>query len=100
MDHTNDRIASLERRVYQLEGLLRDALDELRRLHRWTRLPTTPVPRPEFPTIPAQPAAPGPAYAENQCSACGLKLGGVMMYSCPRANCPTGLGGVQCGGGR
>lgn len=28
------------------------------------------------------------------CTRCGVALSGVMGYSCPHQNCPTGLGGV------
>ena len=30
------------------------------------------------------------------CGECGLELQRVMGYCCPRANCPTGLGGTIC----
>lgn len=30
------------------------------------------------------------------CGECGLELQRVMGYCCPRANCPTGLGGATC----
>lgn len=32
----------------------------------------------------------------NKCSVCGIKLEGVMGYSCPNAKCPTGLGPIMC----
>lgn len=28
----------------------------------------------------------------RKCPACGIELGDVMMYSCPRNPCPAGLG--------
>lgn len=32
----------------------------------------------------------------NTCSVCGLKLEGVMGYSCSNLRCPTGLGPTMC----
>ena len=28
----------------------------------------------------------------NKCPLCGMELSAVMSYSCPKFNCPTGLG--------
>ena len=33
---------------------------------------------------------------KNRCSKCGIEISGVMSYSCPQPNCPTGLGGAWC----
>lgn len=33
----------------------------------------------------------------KNCRKCGISLEGVMSYSCPRKDCPTGLGPVWCG---
>ena len=32
----------------------------------------------------------------SKCRDCGLELSGVMCYSCPRANCPCGMGPTMC----
>lgn len=38
-----------------------------------------------------------PKWSEpKSCSKCGIKLDGVMGYSCPQPNCPTGLGSAWC----
>lgn len=35
--------------------------------------------------------------SEKSCPSCGINLETVMMYCCPRTNCPTGLGyNVTC----
>jgi len=108
VDHTNDRLSALERRVYQLEG-------EVRRLRagvvRNGEVPSAPVhfPNDKGPFAPPEswpvrpvpmPGTPAPDSFSQRCAACGIKLEGVMSYSCPRHPCPTGLGGVQCGGGK
>lgn len=35
-----------------------------------------------------------PPHWNKNCSACGLKLDGVMGYVCPNSRCPSGLGNV------
>ena len=47
---------------------------------------------PVIPPLPSerQPSEPNPVCAI--CGECGLELRRVMSYSCPRTNCPCGLG--------
>lgn len=49
----------------------------------WNPYPVLP------PYVPYDPFTP----TKSHCSKCGIELNDVMMYSCSRADCPTGLGG-------
>lgn len=40
-----------------------------------------------------------PIPTKPTCSKCGLVLEGVMSYSCPHNECPTGMGPVMCSTG-
>lgn len=91
MNSTEDRIADLEKRVDRLVDVLIRVTDILER-----RLPSEPV----YPPSEPRPLGPGHAYAPNLCPTCGIALEKMMSYSCPRAYCPTGMGGVQCLGGK
>lgn len=46
--------------------------------------------------MPSGPFNPTFNYGNKQCPKCGITLSGVMAYSCPNANCPTGLGSPMC----
>lgn len=54
-------------------------------------LPTHPY----IPVIPPLPNYPGRDTVAI-CGECGLELKPIMMYCCPKPNCPCGLGGVMC----
>jgi len=68
-DHES-RIAELERRVTELEK----------------------APK----IVPTVPGVWPPTYKLDECRKCGIKLSGVMSYSCPQKDCPTGLGSPHC----
>lgn len=51
--------------------------------------PEYPAIQPPFKTWPTSGTA-------RVCAACGISLEGTMSYSCPHANCPTGLGPTIC----
>lgn len=53
---------------------------------------------PEFPQ--SEKFIPTPIIPDDwykKCPKCGLKLDGVMSYTCNQPQCPTGLGGAWCG---
>lgn len=71
-----------------IERLVRETLDRLEarllieRAEQWAPLPKLPLyPAPPMPTT---------------CSGCGIQLGQVMGYCCPRNDCPTGMGPLTC----
>lgn len=59
-----------------------------------------PIQIPEIPPVEPMPLPDPPVFPSNenvgQCSKCGLQLHKVMMYVCPHAQCPVGLGGILC----
>ena len=62
-----------------------------------TKPKNTPTPvfpaQPVFPTAPTSPTpeAPGPEQPVGECQKCHIKLYRVMLYSCPRQDCPCFL---------
>lgn len=48
---------------------------------------------------PMEPIMPNPIFPmeqKNTCPTCGIELSEVMMYCCPRIDCPCGMGPVVC----
>lgn len=80
------------------QSLLEAILEELREIRKIVSEPRAPS-DPEFdipPYVPVSPYNPPREWPHRQCSKCGLSLEGVMAYSCPNADCPTGLGPTTC----
>lgn len=51
----------------------------------------------DYQDFPVSPFPTSPTWHTNrQCMKCGITLEGVMSYSCPRADCITGLGSPFC----
>ena len=69
------RIGALEQRIAQLENKPAPQFFDMYR---------TPLEQPIKP------------YDPPHCVACGLRMDQPMGYVCPRADCPTGAGGIQC----
>lgn len=87
-----ERITDLERRVAELERIIRDQLPEP--LKPW-RLPDDDIPwKPDdsFPWFPLDPVKPWPNDNGTTCSKCGMVWKGVMGYCCSDHLCPMGAG--------
>ena len=107
---------TVQSKLIEIIRLQQDDIDELRKENQYLRerieeMVYTFVPRTE--QEPKQPSMPEPLHPytiPNQphyepvtigsnCAACGIKLEGVMSYTCARPQCPTGLGSPWCSTG-
>lgn len=88
----NSKVEDLEKRIQALE---REDIFERLGIKKVTEEPNNPWTPKVSPMVPTSPwIHPQPIT----CGKCGLKLDGVMGYSCPDIGCPAGLGPVMCGG--
>jgi len=54
---------------------------------------------PPGPTLWPNSPPPPVHQGDTRCTKCGISFSDTMGYVCPRADCPTGLGGPTCAGG-
>lgn len=84
------------RREKELDDALKKIIEKVREenpnIFELPKFPNWPIGPDEFPR-------PGDFPVDKpigNCTTCGIELFQVMGYACPRTDCPTGMGPVQC----